>query len=109
MTTRRTPLNRPMLAKITPEAVEAYRIAEANAQKYLGCIRGACEVEDFARCAECLAYLDASRTLSRALGMKPWETSPVHVDQGEAPDWHNPDNWRRAQQLRRALEEAARD
>jgi len=57
------------------------------------------------------------QSLHRALGLKPWEPSPLPVsvtalgvDQGEPPKWElHPDAWRQAQVLQRELEKAAKE
>jgi hypothetical protein len=54
-------------------------------------------------------YLDANGALDSALGVKPWETSPVDVNSETPPDWllNNPfqcECWRKAWALRCELE-----
>jgi hypothetical protein len=65
------------------------------------------------------AAIDAWRSgdfhgLNRALGIRPWQPTPwpirvtaFGVDQGSCPTFWNPDDYERAQQLQRALLEAA--
>ena len=45
--------------------------------------------------------------LHRALRLRPWEESPLRVDDGPAPDYCPADRWEKAQALRAALIEAA--
>ena len=47
--------------------------------------------------------------LHRALGLKPWDFSPLDVDDGECPypGFPQNENWQRANDLRAALEAAA--
>jgi hypothetical protein len=47
-------------------------------------------------------------TLHRALGLKPWESSPLGVNDGPAPEWVSDADWKQAQALRRALTELLR-
>jgi hypothetical protein len=47
--------------------------------------------------------------LHRAAGLKPWQTSPLDVDEGEMPDGYDPAQWVQALALRRALEAAGRE
>ena len=42
--------------------------------------------------------------LFRALGLKPWDCSPLHAD-GQRPDWVTPDRWAKAAELRTQLME----
>jgi hypothetical protein len=47
--------------------------------------------------------------LHRALGLRPWERSPLDVDDGPCPDWGGDQwraSWEQAQELRRQLEKA---
>ena len=51
--------------------------------------------------------------LHMALGLKPWEESPLDVDDGPPPSWAKPghavyDTWEQAQRLRRLLRKVAR-
>jgi hypothetical protein len=50
------------------------------------------------------------RALDAALGLKPWEASPLRVDQGPAPDGPTAfaASWPQAQQLQREIEKALR-
>lgn len=51
-------------------------------------------------------------TLHRELGLKPWEMSPLDVDDGPCPDHRCGPygaSWPKAQALRAELEEACRD
>ena len=63
--------------------------------------------------AEALAAYQAGDRLElhRALGLRPWETSPLDADDGPSP-WPSrtagAESWPQAQELRRALEAAAR-
>lgn len=49
--------------------------------------------------------------LHRALGLKPWETSPLDVEPGEESPWGpgsaGSESWPQAQELRRHLEGAS--
>lgn len=45
--------------------------------------------------------------LHRALGLKPWQHSPLDVDRVERPAWINPVDWNLQTELRAELIEAA--
>ena len=45
--------------------------------------------------------------LHRALRLRPWEPSPLDVDDGPAPDYWPAHRWEKAQALRAALIDAA--
>lgn len=98
--------------RITPEAVEAFIEAQRGRERYISCIRGeGCRSTSASeRCGECRAHLDASLRLYRALGLRPWQTSPLDVH----PDWSCPwpsgagaEAWPLALELREQLLEAA--
>lgn len=48
-----------------------------------------------------------SLALKRALGLKPWQGSPVGLPEGERPIWWNADDWALQHELRAALEAAS--
>jgi hypothetical protein len=77
--TKRTPVHRQSRMRITPEAVQLFMASEKHADVYSECIGGGpCQRPDSSRhCDQCRAHVHASRELSRALGLKPWEASPV--------------------------------
>lgn len=80
MPTRRTPLKRVQQNRLSAHAVEAFRLApdiesENKDQKWEG---------EGGRRRE---YLDAVGALHRALGLRPWQITPVDVDDGAWPDW----------------------
>jgi hypothetical protein len=90
--------------RVTDEAIEAFRLCEE--------IVAAGDDELFedegGRRHE---YLEAHRALVCALGLKPWEASPVDVDE-EPCSWSGnlyADSWSRAQELRRELLAAVRE
>ncbi len=102
MTTKRTPLRRDARARITPELVALWLKLKA--------IREAGEHEELEPDGRRVEYLDALHALDRALGIKPWQESPVDVDGPEPPAHmrqHQQDSWRRAWELRQALEAAS--
>jgi hypothetical protein len=53
------------------------------------------------------AFLAGDRlALHRALGLKPWQPSPIDATEAEPPAWAGPmDGWRAGWQLARALRE----
>jgi hypothetical protein len=55
------------------------------------------------------AYNDARSTCHRECGLKPWQLNPlsVHGSQTEPRAIDTPESWRRAQELRAALLQAA--
>lgn len=65
--------------RITPEALALFVAAEKYRDLYWACIGGgSCQSPEPSRhCDECRTHIDASRALGRALGLKPWEASPV--------------------------------
>ena len=59
-------------------------------------------------------YLDAKTALDLALGVRPWEVSPLRAATAEPPSYvlNNPlqlEGWRKARELRGALEAAANE
>ena len=46
------------------------------------------------------------RALYEAIGQRPWEPSPLDVDDGPPPRPHQAEVWAKAQELRSALEAA---
>lgn len=115
MPTKRTPLKRRSNRRITPEAVAAYRRAEATAAARHECIQGnGCRSADpSGHCPNCSAHRNAHIEMFRLLGIKVWETSPVDAVSAEPPGYmmHNPlqaDAWQRAHDLRCELEAAAK-
>jgi hypothetical protein len=89
--------------RITPELVELWvRLNE---------IRDADADEEFEPRGRRNEYLDALSALNLALGIRPWQESPLYVDDPEPPDYrrrYQPDAeaWRRSWELRQALEAA---
>jgi hypothetical protein len=98
MSTKRTPRGRPpSKPPITPAAIAAFRRAEEiyNAEQ-----EEAWE-EDGGRRRE---YLDAHCELQLELRLRPWETSPLDLDEDlQRPDYENAADWNKALTLRRAL------
>jgi hypothetical protein len=107
MGTRRTPKTRRAISRVTPAAVELYRLCR--------------EIEDVGldekwerdggRRRE---SLNARLELRRMLGIRPWQVSVLEVDQGEPPPYerrrpHRIESWARAQALQRELEQACQD
>jgi hypothetical protein len=106
MSTKRTPINRQRQAQITAAAVEAFTraieledAAEAERAANPTGSQGPIQSE----------HTDAWCACKRALGLRPWEISPIDVHGSpKAPRaFDNPDGWRRAQELRAALLQAA--
>ncbi len=87
--------------KITPELIELWaRLLD---------IRATDDDEEWEPVGRRREYLDGTVELNRALGVRPWEESPVTAEDPEPPDWmeSNPmrcDGWRKAWDLRCALE-----
>ena len=79
MGTKRTPVHRQSRMRITPEAVALFLAAEKHRDLYWVCIGGGpCQRPEPSRhCHQCRTHFDASLELGRALGLKPWEASPV--------------------------------
>lgn len=101
MPTKRTPVDRPIRARVTPDLVALWRrimeIREAG-------LDGTPEREG-GRQEE---HLDALHRLDRGLGLRPWQDSPVDVPpHGKPPPWARRASYETAQIWRRALEEAA--
>ncbi len=103
MTTKRTPLRRDARARITPELVALWlKLKE---------ITGAGAHEKLEPDGRRVEYLDALHALDRLLGMKPWQVCPLDAVTAEPPSHlqqHRLDSWRRAWELRRALEAASK-
>lgn len=92
--------------RITPEAIEAFsraiKLEAAGKHQEKG--------EHGIHMSE--PYRQAAMDLYFAIGQKPWEDSPLDVDdRGAAPEWCNGDRkeyWEKAQKLRRELMEAVK-
>ncbi len=103
MVTTLRPTNRPSASRITREAIALFKRVEAMLDE------GADEQweEEGGHRRE---YLDALSELDRELRLRPWETSPVHVDESwDRPDWISPESWGKAMHLRRLLLHACAD
>jgi len=98
------PLRRDARVRITPEMLalwaKLHEIWDAGGYE---------EWEPVGRRRE---FLDTESALDRALGVKPWEQSPFFSDGPEPPKWmRDPwraELWRKAWELRCALDAAAR-
>ncbi len=116
MPTKRTRISRPLKAKITPAAVESFRIGMATRATYFACIRKTCDKPNPGEfCETCTTFKDADATLDRELGLGPWEPSPLDpYILGPLPDYMRggdlvrAQSWEKVQELRRALDEALR-
>ncbi len=96
MPTNRTPINRPPRSQITPRAVALFK----RALEIEACDDNEFWEDDGGRKRE---YLDVADQLHQALGLKPYEPSPLDCD-GEPPSWEgHPELWRKAAELRKAL------
>ena len=86
MPSRRANVRRATSA-ITPEAVEAFKAAQEHQERYHACVagEGCSSVEIGRHCAECRAHIEACQQLEHALGLKPWECSPLHVSSDDCP------------------------
>jgi hypothetical protein len=76
MTTNRTPLNRPVNAKISAYALELFEEMErARGERYLSIIR--CDVNRHKKCnmtcSPCVRWADAHAKLHEELGLQPWQ------------------------------------
>ena len=101
MPTNRTPIERPIQARITPELVEMYR-------RCLEIIEDGDDDVWEADGGRQREFHDVSLALHVGLGQKPWDYSVFSVSLNGPPrSWEYRDRHERAQQLRRALHEAA--
>jgi len=96
MTSKRTPLRRPPLVRITPEAVALFR-------RGLRLIRRGDE--------DRREYLDVCYKLDRVLGLRPWQEPVLNtVGFDIPPDWMDSEpviaDWHRSANIRRQLEAA---
>ena len=96
MTSKRTPLHRPPLVRITPEAVALFR-------RGLRLIRRGDE--------DRREYLDVCYELDRVLGLRPWQEPVLDTVGFDAPpDWMDSGpviaDWHRSANIRRQLEAA---
>ena len=75
--------------KITAEAVAAFREAQVTEATYTACLRGEqCNGKKVGdHCPTCRRYLTARTDLHRALGLRPWQPSPMDADTDEPPAW----------------------
>jgi hypothetical protein len=75
--------------RITSAAVAAFREAQATEATYTACLRG--EKRDGKKvgdhCPTCRRYLTGRGALHRALGLRPWQPSPLDADTDEPPIW----------------------
>jgi hypothetical protein len=73
--------------RITPEAVAAFRDAMATRETYYSCVRSErCEAPNRGeRCDTCRRRLDASSAMRHALGLRPWQPTPIDADTDEPP------------------------
>jgi hypothetical protein len=80
MPTKRTRKTRDQRARITDEAVRAFKTAQALHERYVECIASdderPCAIGG-GHCAECRTYLSAAMDLRAALRLKPWEVDPL--------------------------------
>jgi uncharacterized protein YecE (DUF72 family) len=104
MTTKRIPIRRDVRARVTPELVALWRqlkeITEAGAHE---------EFEPVGRRNE---FLEALHAMDRAFGIRPWQESPLYAETPEPPAYMRRsepamEGWRRAWELRCALEAAS--
>lgn len=104
MPSKRTPIDRPLVARITPEAVALFRQIEEILAAGLD---ETWEAEGGRR-RECL---DAEVRLHGLLGIQPWDEEPNHCSSnGPPPEWckgERAERYKKAQAWRRALEEAS--
>jgi hypothetical protein len=75
MTTNRVPINRPVNTRITPRAIELFKIMEqARGQRHLAIIR--CDVNPYGKCkmtcTVCQDWANAHSELHEELHLKPW-------------------------------------
>ena len=77
--------------RITSAAVAAFHEAEATEPTYIACQRGeyclSAKVQE--HCPTCRRYLTARTALHRALGLRPWQPSPMDADTDEPPAWRS--------------------
>lgn len=117
MPTNRIPINRYRRARLSPEAVEAFRIGLRTAAQYLACIHGERKcgrTGPGTACLPCSQYIEAHRTLFRTLSLPPWHISPLDcwLDEPMPGYWASSGlcsaaTWPEAQRLRRELLQAA--
>ena len=77
---REPPANEP--PRISPEAVALFARVDALADQYANCLIEPCSRRE--HCDDCRGYLNGDVEICRLLGVQPWETSPVDVED-EAP------------------------
>jgi hypothetical protein len=101
MVTRRTPIRRPPIGRITPDMVALFRLARAIEDD--GDHR-AFEAQGGRR----REYLQTCTELHQLLGRTPWQADVVEVD-GPPPSYlqqEQADDWNQARALRAELENA---
>jgi hypothetical protein len=89
MPTKRTPINRPLRPKITPEALEASRAMQLLER------RCTCKGEDDdGECAACRQWAEQHSILHSELRLQPWQwpayEHPVDADVGSQADHPDP-------------------
>jgi hypothetical protein len=111
MPTVRTPIKRAARKLVTDQAKEVFARAVALRVVYQNCVRGeGCfSTSPGEHCAKCAEFLDLSSDLSRLLGLRPWQVSPLDCDSETPPDYMRASSlqskdWREARTLRRELQ-----
>tara|TARA_R110002096_G_scaffold5809_1_gene26780 strand:- start:5101 stop:5448 length:348 start_codon:yes stop_codon:yes gene_type:complete len=112
MPTKRKRKNRLIGRRLTAEVVAIYSDAEKLRGKYEDCLTSSkCpEGSKTKHCDDCLRFLELSRELDRELGIKPWQVSPLDVDDEACPygaGTGGAQSWPDALKLRRELEALA--
>jgi hypothetical protein len=115
MPTTRTRIKRAARSRVTDEAREIFADAIKLQDIYHDCIGK--DGKDNCRstavnqhCPDCARYIKLSQELSRLLGTKPWEVSPIDAVREEPPDWLRSnlsqcEYWRTAWALRCELDQ----
>ena len=93
--------------RITPAAVDAFRVGVRTRTRSLACLRDqTCASKSKGRhCPTCEEHYAAHRELHSALGLSPHKASPIDVDDGPAPNDGTAyaESWVQAQELRAEL------
>lgn len=114
MGTKRKPLRRETRRRITSEAIEAWRACMEFVERHgdTSAAREESWVADSEGHNSTNPFIEAKQRLDRALGLRPWEESPVNTESETPPDWmRDPrqiEDWRHAWELRCDILEAVK-
>lgn len=100
MPTKRSRVSRHTRPRVSDAAIDYFRRAWPLQAGRIACIKS----RQMCTHAACGEHRELARALDRELHLRPWERSPLDVDDGPMPDnCRHPDDYRQAQELRAEL------